>query len=112
MREAMITLPQHDNDRHSLQHVRHYAEKALAKSFGGFTVANAKGGWVNGRGELLSEPVWTFAVAYEPTPANDAKLTSIARYMGTEGKQQAMYVRYASGEVHILDMQENARKAA
>lgn len=112
MREAMIILPQHDNARHSLQHVRHYAEKALAAAFGGFTVTNGKGGWINSRGELLSEPVWQFTVACEPTPQDDAKLTSIARYMGTEGKQDAVYVRYASGDVQILETDKTVKKAA
>lgn len=103
MREACVILPQYDNNGASLQRVKRYVEKTLAKQFGGFTCVNAHGGWINGRGETVQEPVWQFIVACEPTADNDAKLTSIARYIGTEGKQEAVYVRYASGDVQIIE---------
>jgi hypothetical protein len=112
MREGLIIVPQHDNDGHSLQHVKHYAELALAKSFGGVTVNSAKGSWVNPRGELVTEPVWQMTVAYDPTPANDAKLASVARYVGHEGKQHSVYLRYADGAVQIMETAKPALQVA
>jgi hypothetical protein len=111
MREGLLIVPQRDNDGKSLQHVRHYAELALAKSFGGVTVSNAKGSWVSPSGELVTEPVWQLVAAYEPTAQNDAKLDSVARYVGHEGRQQAVYVRHASGEVSIIDTAAGALAA-
>lgn len=103
MREGMVVCPQHDNARRSLQHVKHYAEIALSRAFGGVTAIAAKGSWVNAQGELIQEPVWQLVSAYEPSQANDETLAKVARYIGGEGKQDAVYVRYASGDVDILD---------
>lgn len=102
MREACIICPQHDSAGHSLQHVKHYAEKALCNAFGGCTTLSAKGSWVDPRGELITEPVWQIIAAYEPNVTDDHKLASVARYIGHEGKQQAVYVRYADGNVEII----------
>lgn len=112
MKEACIICPQQDNDRHSLQHVRHYAELAMCKAFGGCTVANAKGSWVDPQGKLVSEPVWTFTSACEPNEASNRTLEKIARYIGHEGRQQAVYLRYPSGDVSILDTAEQHKEAA
>lgn len=104
--------PQEDNEGHSLQRVRCTAEKALAKQFGGFTTTNGKGGWVAGNGDLQREPVWLITVAYDPSVLNDERLTSVARYIGSAGKQQAVYVRYASGDVAVLDTSKQDAIAA
>jgi hypothetical protein len=106
MREALIICPQHDNDGKSLQHVKHYAELALCKAFGGCTVSSAKGSWVDPQGNLISEPVWQLVAACDASADNARKLESVARYIGTEGKQQAVYLRYPSGDVQILDTHE------
>lgn len=103
MREACIICPQHDNDGQSLQRVLKNSQTALAKQFGGYTCLPGKGGWINGAGKLQAEPVWQLNVAYEPSAANDAKLESVARYIGHEGRQQAVYVRFASGDVQIIE---------
>lgn len=102
MREAMVICPQHDNAGKSLQHVRHYAELALSRAFGGCTTTQGKGSWVDPKGELITEPVWCLTAAYEPNVVNDHSLAQIARYIGAEGKQQAVYTRYADGNVEII----------
>ena len=34
-----------------------------AQQFGGYTLTRGRGGWVNGHGRLVTEPVATFAIA-------------------------------------------------
>jgi len=113
MKEAMVICPQRDNDGHGLGHVKHYAVLSMCKAFGGCTVSSAQGTWEAPDGTLVTEPVWQLVSAYdEADKANDAKLTSVALYIGHEGKQQAVYTRYASGEVAILDTYTAQQKAA
>lgn len=112
MREASIICPQADNSGRSLYMVLETAQKNLAQAFGGFTCTRGKGGWVNGQGKLITEPVNVLTVAYDPSPVNDAKLASVANYIGQAGNQEAVYVRYASGDVEIIDTKAAARVAA
>jgi hypothetical protein len=111
MREALIICPQHDNAGKSLQHVKHYAELALCKSFGGCTVSSAKGSWVSPQGELVTEPVWQLVAACDETVAAHNTLRSIANYIGHEGRQDAVYVRYREGRVEIIDTSAKALAA-
>ena len=111
MREALIICPQHDNEGNSLQRVKHYAELSLCKAFGGCTVSSAHGSWVDPNGKLVSEPVWQLVSACEPSPENEAKLENIARYIGREGRQQAVYLRHANGNVSILETAPVAQAA-
>lgn len=101
-----MICPQHDNAGKSLQHVEAYAIKALVAAFGGVTVDHAKGHWRDASGAVVSEPVWRLITAYEPSAANDAKLASVARYIGAEGNQEAVYVRFASGDVEIVETKQ------
>lgn len=103
LRESTIICPQHDNLGRSLQHVEKYAVKALCAQFGGCTSVCAKGHWVDDSGKTVSEPVWQLITAYEPGLSNDAKIDNVARYIGREGQQHAVYVKYASGDVNIID---------
>lgn len=111
MREAMIVVPHHDNAGKSLQHVHKNAMQYMARHFGGCTSVNATGSWVSSSGQLITEPVWELTSAYAPSAENDDRLTGVARYVGTEGKQQAVYVRYASGDVRILDTLQSSKAA-
>lgn len=112
MREGCIICPQHDNDGQSLQRVLKHSQEALARQFGGYTCLPGKDGWINNAGKIQTEPVWQLTVAYEPSATNDAKLESVARYIGQEGKQQAVYVRFASGNVSIIETNPPLKVAA
>jgi hypothetical protein len=103
LRESLITVPVNDNDGHSLAAVSEAAQMQLAHAFNGVTTIAACGKWIDAKGKIFAEPVTQLITAYEPAPRNDAILRGIARDIGREAKQFAVYVRYASGDVEILD---------
>lgn len=103
MREAMIICPQQNNAGQSMQHVERYAVRSMCAAFGGCTVTNAKESWVNSRGELIQESVWELTSACDVSGDNARKLETIARYIGTEAEQEAVYVRYAGGDGSVGD---------
>lgn len=111
MREGLVVCPKTNNAGASLAALADDVAIMLSDRFGGCTRREAFGHWRNDEGKLFSEPVWEFVVAYDPAPANDAGLRSIARTIGTRGEQEAVYVRYASGEVEILDTKPLLRAA-
>ncbi len=60
--------------------------------------------WDNpGRGVQVEE-VYIYTVAYAPSEHNDLALRSIARAIGQEAGQDAMYIQYAGGAVEIVSV--------
>lgn len=114
MREGLITIPKCDNDGHSLDHLVESTMMAFAKHFGGVTVVDAIGSWIDQEtGKLYREPVTQIITAYDPEcKAHDAFIRRIAFQIAEASDQLAMYVRYASGEVEILDTRPAAAKQA
>lgn len=112
MREALIILPQFDNDKHSLKHVRARLSKSLMHAFGGCTIRTAHGSWLDGHGHPVIEPVWEIVAACDDTPANAAAIRALAIDAGHEGKQEAVYCRLPSGDVEIIDTSPKAALAA
>jgi hypothetical protein len=103
MREGLVIIPQQDNAGHSLKQLRDKAALKLTQSFGGVTIRNAEGLWSDNAGKLYNEPVWELVTAYNPSHANNAVLRDLADTIGHEGKQKAVYVRYANGDVEVRD---------
>jgi hypothetical protein len=103
MREARIILPVNDNEHHVLEEIHNKLRKMLCLSFGGYTAQSVYGGWVSDTGEVFEEPSIAYDVAMDPDPAKEEALRNIAKQVGHEAKQLAMYVRHASGEVEILE---------
>lgn len=103
MREAMVICPMKDNEGVSLEAVRMYAEHEMSTAFGGVTTTASSGSWVSPQGELITEPVWQLVSAMDANEKNDATLKSIAKRILRHGKQQAVYMRAANGDVHILE---------
>ena len=103
MRESVVICPVTDNDGRSLEALRDLATMALADRFGGCTVREARGCWVCPKGKLYSERVWELVSAYEPSAAHNAALRRIALMIGIEGRQLAVYCKFASGTVEIID---------
>lgn len=112
MREGLLVIPQADNSGTPLNGVLASAQTFLANTFGGCTTREARGAWVSPSGELFNEPVWEVVAAYEPSPEHDRTLRNLAGYVGKVGKQQAVYLRYASGDVEILDTSNELKEAA
>lgn len=103
-REAMIICPMNDNNGASLKTLIGRISRGMTEAFGGCTEVAATGTWSPRPGVFQREPVKQLIAAYEPSKANDAKLRKLATTFGLEAWQEAMYVRYASGDVEIIDM--------
>lgn len=103
MREARIILPKADNAGKSLDHAHAELAMMLCKAFGGATATDSNGMWVSPSGKLYAEPGTAYDVAMEDKAENDVTLRSIAVRFGRLCQQEAMYVRYASGAVEIVD---------
>jgi nucleotide-binding universal stress UspA family protein len=103
MRETLVVCPQADNDGNSLEAVKASAVRSMLNAFGGCTVrSSAEGYWQNDEGELFAEPIWELVAATEPTEAAAQSLRQIAEAIGRAGRQYAVYVRHADGEVEII----------
>lgn len=111
MREAMIVVPKADNEGRSLRGVLDATTRRLALAFGGATVSEGQGLWIAPDGTLFDEPVWRVETATVPGPNTDAILRGIAYQVGRDGRQQAVYVRFPSGDVEVLDTLDAAEDA-
>lgn len=103
-REAMLICPKMDNAGNSLEAVRKHLVKELCKAFGGATVSEAQGAWVDpNSGELYDEPVWQIVSAVDVDDLiAEMKLRSLAHWLCDAAQQLAVYLRQASGEVEIV----------
>lgn len=102
LREARINLPVVDNTGKLVDTVRDQLARALAESFGGFTLTHGRGGWINADGRLFDKPVYVFDVAADDSEDSEMKLAAIANWLKHAARQDAIYVRYPSGRVQIV----------
>jgi hypothetical protein len=112
MREAMIIIPTHDNDGNRLDHLREAVMVAACDRYGGCTVQPGAGAWVAGDRRLVQEAVWLVHIAMADTRDNAAHLSGLADLVAHSGRQEAVYVRYASGVVAIREYDLNEIAAA
>lgn len=99
MREGMFILPLQDNDGVDLSALVHDTWERLSAVFGGVTAIQGVGIW-----DGQKEDVWTLTAAYDPTEANHRIFERIARDAAQGARQNALYLRYADGEVKIIDL--------
>lgn len=112
MREALIICPKNDNNGNPLPHIKRKAVRFLSDNFGGCTVREAEGAWVNpDTDDVQEEPVWELTVACSDTDSVRSLLRSIAVEIGVQADQHSMYIRYPSGDVEIVEIQKAAVKA-
>jgi len=112
-RESMIICPQKNNEGKDLSKLSELVTRKLVKAFGGCTQDEAIGSWIDPNTDTLyNERVWRFFSAYSPNAENDNILRSIGEMIGQLGEQFAVYIRYASGNVEILDTSKYAAKLA
>ena len=112
MKEARIILPKADNNGQSLEFMHKSLATMLCKAFGGATATDSHGMWVSPEGKLYDEPGTAYDVAMEDTAENAATMREIAFRFGRLAKQEAMYLRYASGKVEIVDTSAEMAAAA
>jgi hypothetical protein len=106
MREATIILPNRDNHGNPVDHAHHGLQHDLANKFGGFTYADVHGAWVNEKGTLVYDTSRAYTVALEHTGYTTMTLRTLAIRYGQQAGQDCVYVRYASGDVELVDTNE------
>lgn len=99
MREGLIVLPLGvDKKTH-----KRLADLLLA-AFGGFTAVEAWGKWRDPvTGVIYDEPVTQYVIAYEPNKDQDDELHAIADWVLANTTELAVYMRYADGNVSIIN---------
>lgn len=91
--EFVIHLMVSDNNHHDLTNLNNKTLVSISKAFGGFTVTEGRGGWVNEEGKLFDESILRVTVAADNTPENSGKLKQIALNYKQEANQEAVYLR-------------------
>lgn len=109
MREAKIILPHADNEGRELTSVHNALMRDLCLAFGGATITDGRGAWVDG-GKTYDELVRVFHVAAEATARNMSDLRRLARFHAVKAKQLAVYLVNFDGVAEILKL--NEREAA
>lgn len=104
MREALIILPIQGNDGTDLSAAHAALAKDICRTFGGATISEARGMWIDPTGRLFDEPVRQYAVACEDNAASVAALRGMADGIGRVARQQSMYLRLPSGDVEIREI--------
>jgi len=105
LRQASITIPaycQHpgDVDQSTTNPQRAALTSAIVASFGGCTVSQAEGFWIDREGVIVREPVYTLTFACEDY--SDWNIESLALdHVGRGCNQEAVYYVLPTGEVRI-----------
>lgn len=102
MREGLIVLP------HTVAVEKHrLLQDKLIDSFGGFTAVTAQGAWKDPNTKIVHvEPVAQYIIAYEPNAEQNLELLKIAEWLLSATSELAIYMRYADGNVAIVDKQK------
>lgn len=104
MRAGQIILPTMRNDgTTSLAKTHERLASLLLAAFGGTTAIPGSGMYNNPDKGLQVEAVYSYTVAYVPSDSNDLALRSIAKAVGAEAGQDAVYVQYAGGVVELVN---------
>lgn len=104
LREARIIMPL-AGDRLHCKKVHDTLQRQLCEAFGGFTKFTGSGGWVDSRGNLLSDANIIYDVAIDSE--RDSPSDLIARFAIEAGRalaQDSVYVRYPNGAVDIIKL--------
>ena len=97
---AKIIIPTHDNDGRSLESEIESTIKSMCSEFGGATVFDARGCWVNNDGKLYDEPVKVIESAAVRDPRTT--LDRLAAQLLEETGQEAIYTQ-AGQDTKIID---------
>jgi hypothetical protein len=106
----MLIVPKHDNEGRPLGALQDSIAADMVAAFGGVTARDATGYWSDD-GRTIKEPVTELVAACEVGPACNRTMRRIADQVAREGRQAAVYLRYADGDVEII-YNQNERVAA
>lgn len=104
--EARVILPL-CGDLDGAEAVHQLFRRSVALHFGGYTVTQGVGGWVDPRGALVEEPVAIYDIAvadHKDVTQDDIDIVNFAMGAARELKQEAVYVRLFGGEVEIFGL--------
>jgi Protein of unknown function (DUF3574) len=102
MKEAFIHLVKNDNQGRDLTDLNQSYLTLIAQTFGGFTVTEARGGWINPDGKLYDEPVLRVSIAMADTKETNEKLKQIATAYKALANQEAVYTVDTKGDVYFI----------
>lgn len=107
MRIAQINLPLLSNEGKSLVGVHETLQRDLCTLFGGYTVTEGQGAWMD-KGKLYAEPVAVYQVAipfkdWTEQEASRNKVRMLADRAGKAAEQIAMFV-VIDGEVEFIEI--------
>ncbi len=109
MQIASIVLPKAGNNGENLEFAHMDLMRQLCAEFGGFTALDSVGGWIAPDGTLYQEDGKTYQVAMTDSPANRAKLQTIARHIGAIAGQLAMFITFPGGAAEIITIDEKEK---
>ena len=110
--EAKIILPVMDELTGALFPLSYSTglQHELVETFGGFTTTAGHGGWKNGKGHHVLEPVAVYTVAIGVDTGDKVKIKRLALKYGEIFRQEAVYVSFADTGPEILTVENGIRK--
>ena len=79
-------------------------ERKLAERFGGYSVHESRGGWINGKGDLVTDVNRTYTVAIALASIGVlAELLHMAKAEAVRLEQEALYFAYR-GRADIIEL--------
>ena len=99
---AEINFPTHDNDGAALM-APTLIQRELCQHFGGCTVYDGHGSWVNAQNKLFSEPVKIIKCAIENSQRNRQIIKDIVVRYGRIARQEAVYYSI-DNKAEIIDL--------
>lgn len=104
LKEAKIIFPLKDNDGNSLDTLNDDLITEIIHEFGGISVSNSLGYWLDCNGDLFKDYVNELVFACDDNATVDEKINNLAIKYGQLAKQLAIYVKYPSQDVDIIDL--------
>ena len=89
--QATIIVPCGTGDEQAYQHGLQWN---LAHRFGGYTARESVGGWTNGKGQLIREPVMVYDVACEDTAEVREQFHGIAADVARDLHQECVFLAF------------------
>lgn len=83
--------------------IAHYDLRAdLCKTFGGYTATTGHGGWIDGNGNCINEPVTIYTFAAEDDYGTRGLITAFAEHVRERTSEDCIYVTYPNGVVNLI----------
>lgn len=108
-REAMIIVPKTDNDGESLELLHIDIEHHLCATFGGFTATDVRGGWLD-NGKVYRDTSVAYTILVSDGWSDEEELFDAAQWLAFAARQEVVYLRLPTGEVHFVTEDNETRK--